>query len=94
MRWEGERGREKEREEGRGHHARRDRAAGVAAAESRFHAARMLDDGRMGVRVVLVGREGPPSEGKSGSADATVQRQHISVVRHMHKPLRQAFGVE
>ena len=56
-----ERKREK-REKREGHHARRDRAAGVAAAaaESRFHAARMLDDGRMGVRVVLVGREGPP----------------------------------
>ena len=60
MRWEGEREREREagrkREKREGHHARRDRAA----AESRFHAARMLDDGRMGVRVVLVGREGPP----------------------------------
>ena len=88
--------REKEREKREGHRARRDRAAGVAAAaaESRFHAARMLDDGRMGVRVVLVGREGPPSEGKSGPADVTVQRQHISVIWHMHKPLRQAFGVE
>ena len=96
----GERGRERGREKREGHHARRDRTAGVAAAaESRFRA-RMLDGGRTDGCDAVCGlfswaeKEGPPSEGERDSADATVRRQHISVIWHMHKPHRQAFGVK